>query len=73
MGLLHHMVCHRRRRVKFTQTGQQFVITAAICIPLYIAGIVWLGIETQSAPVVLGAVFATIFVLIKAIASIRPS
>lgn len=73
MGLLHHMVCRRRRRVKFTQTGQQFVITASICIPLYIAGIIWLGIETQSAPTVLGAICATIFVLIKSIAGIRPS
>jgi apolipoprotein N-acyltransferase len=72
MGLVHHMVCHRRR-VKFTQAGRQFVVTAAICIPLYIAGIVWLGIETHSAPVVFGAILATIFVLIKAIASIRPS
>jgi hypothetical protein len=66
------LVCHRRR-VKFTQTGRQFVVTAAICIPLYIAGIVWLGVETRSTPVVLGAVLATIFVLIKAIARIRPS
>jgi uncharacterized membrane protein len=73
MGLVHHMICHRRRRVKFTQTGHQFVVTAAICIPLYIVGIIWLGIETQSAPVVLGAILATIFVLMKAIASIRPS
>lgn len=73
MGLVHHMVCHRRRRVKFTQTGRQFAITATICIPLYIAGIVWLGVETHSAPTVLGAILATIFVLIKAITSIRPS
>lgn len=74
MGLLHHIVCHRRRRrVKFTQTARQAGTTAAIFIPLWIIFIVWLGVETQSAPVVLGAILATIFVLMKAIASIRPS
>jgi hypothetical protein len=46
-------------------------MTAAIFIPLWIAFIVWLGIKTSSIELVLGAILATIFVLIKALSRVK--
>lgn len=62
MGLIHHMLFHRRRRRKpRTTTPVAFAVWLVLCI----SGVVWLGVESQSAEVVIGAIAAVIFVSVK--------
>ena len=65
MGLVHHMLFHHRRgRVR-----KATPIALAVWLALCICGIIWLGVESQSAEVVIGAIAAVIFVSVKILVS----
>ena len=61
MGLVHHMLFHRQRR----RVREATPIALAVWLALCICGIIWLGVESQSAEMVIGAIAAVIFISVK--------
>ena len=60
----------KQQRPKPPLTPKQLLGAFIVWLMLCTSGIIWLGIETQSAPAVIGAIVGVLFVLFKIVASL---